>query len=793
MKHSKAKEGPVNGVQCYSEAELQEVINTYSLPASWGVVSQGQHFLLSALEAGGEVMLPEYQAILDYATAQGFTKPSAAQQSEQNSLVAALIDAGIWDKLDVFYNFLTDGSADFAKINWRNPGTYQCLSVGATPFTTNDGFKSGGAAQYLNTQAAFSSLANFKQDNGSLGMDLTIPTLHNVIDMGAVDGSRYAIIMAKFHTDNLNYNWVNSQSAGGVANPNSPTGLYVSQRNIAQSQNCIRNGEKFGQINSVSVAPPSLPCRILNVTSGISTATAHMAFIGDALTGLESALYNAWKAYANPIKAAAAYKAIIDYATAQLFTLPSAPQQAVQEQLILDMINADIWDKLDVFYNFLTDGSAGFAKINWKNPGAFQAITPAQVSFTANSGFTHSGSAGTSINIQWNPTVNGINYALNNASYFFDKSNGVTGSTFDYWVGSPSAITKTNNLGGQLGAGINGPVIQSGAIGNFIHVKRTGAGLQSYFSNGVSVYTDSASTSTSKDNINLPVLLGAGTPIGLQCVGFGASLTGLEAALYNAWTLYKNEVLKEISYKAVIDYATAQGFTLPSVGQQAEQKILLDAMIDAGIWQKLDVFYNFFTDGDANFAKINWKKPGTYQAVGTGHEPTFIPNSGFKGNGSSQYLDTGWAPSNGVLSVQNDASYFCQIDELQQVSQFLVGSAVGGTRLYQLYQSASIMQYMINDGTYNTGTYPGVSSFLHASRIPNGNEIRLFKNGTRSDTFNSGTSTPSTVTVLLLARHESAIIDTFSPSRIGCFGAGASLSGLESALYNVWTTYKANA
>ena len=56
----------------------------------------------------------DYQAVLDYATTQGYTLPSSGQQTLQNQLVADLKDAGVWSKLDTFAVFATDGNEDFA-------------------------------------------------------------------------------------------------------------------------------------------------------------------------------------------------------------------------------------------------------------------------------------------------------------------------------------------------------------------------------------------------------------------------------------------------------------------------------------------------------------------------------------------------------------------------------------------------------------------------------------------------------------------------------------------------------
>lgn len=99
----------------------------------------------------GQQFTAEYQAILNRATALGYTKPSAAQQIKQNNLIVNLKAAGIWNLLDVFYVFATDGSSDFATLNWINPSLFQCSKVNSPTFTSNKGFKGNGTTSYINT------------------------------------------------------------------------------------------------------------------------------------------------------------------------------------------------------------------------------------------------------------------------------------------------------------------------------------------------------------------------------------------------------------------------------------------------------------------------------------------------------------------------------------------------------------------------------------------------------------------------------------------------------------------
>lgn len=97
---------------------------------------------------GGELD-PDYQAVLDYATAQGYTLPSAGQQTLQNQLVVDLKTAGVWSKLDAFSVFATDGDGDFALIDWVRLVTQTAVS--SPTFTANKGFETDGISSYIDT------------------------------------------------------------------------------------------------------------------------------------------------------------------------------------------------------------------------------------------------------------------------------------------------------------------------------------------------------------------------------------------------------------------------------------------------------------------------------------------------------------------------------------------------------------------------------------------------------------------------------------------------------------------
>jgi hypothetical protein len=112
----------------------------------------------------------------------------------------------------------------------------------------------------------------------------------------------------------------------------------------------------------------------------------------------------------------------------------------------------------------------------------------------------------------------------------------------------------------------------------------------------------------------------------------------------------------DTDYQAILDYATTQGYTLPSEAQRLKQNTLLIALKDAGVWSKLDTFANFATDGSSQFALIDWKRLVQYNASTS---PTFTTNEGFMGNGTSSYIDNNFNPAtSGSNYTLNNASRY---------------------------------------------------------------------------------------------------------------------------------------
>jgi hypothetical protein len=198
----------------------------------------------------------------------------------------------------------------------------------------------------------------------------------------------------------------------------------------------------------------------------------------------------------------------------------------------------------------------------------------------------------------------------------------------------------------------------------------------------------------------------------------------------------------DADYQAVLDYATTQAYTLPSSGQQDLQNQLVVDLKDAGVWSKLDIFYVFATDGDSDFASINWKDPNSFEITEV-NSPTFTTNKGFESDGTSAYLDTNWNLANDSVNYQqDDAGIFLglteQISTNQSNNRY---TGVGGTN----YNSAMRVDY--NGISSSNRTWMNTTSSFNSAFDTKVNNTIYFANRTAAsniNTRNTDLATPST-------------------------------------------------
>jgi hypothetical protein len=234
-------------------------------------------------------------------------------------------------------------------------------------------------------------------------------------------------------------------------------------------------------------------------------------------------------------------------------------------------------------------------------------------------------------------------------------------------------------------------------------------------------------------------------------------------------------------YQAILAEGTAQGYTLPSAGQQAKQNILLNSLISSGVWAKLDVLFVLANDGGASFACINWKNPSGTKATLVS-SPTFTSNQGFNSNGSSSYIDTNFnAATQGVNFTNNNAGEF----------GYQVGALFGpmfGT------MSGPGDGLVMTDATNQRLNMSGTNLITSADMSGNGFKLINRTSATNVELFNETTQLSRITTTASRISATRRILNAqnnylHSAGRVSIYGNGASLVSEALSLRTAIITY----
>lgn len=248
-------------------------------------------------------------------------------------------------------------------------------------------------------------------------------------------------------------------------------------------------------------------------------------------------------------------------------------------------------------------------------------------------------------------------------------------------------------------------------------------------------------------------------------------------------------------YEAILFTADSLNFTLPSCDQRIIQNQLVLDLKAAGIWDELDLLYVFATDGDENYATINWKAPANFRCTRV-NSPSHIENVGVQGNATNSYLDTNWAPGiNATHLTLDSASAFCYInnDTVASISRYQWGVDNSAAAVITLCVKATTTTHRFGVNSSNadltTGTINSVG--LYQTQRTASNEMRLFKNGVQvgSTLTTASSSIPPSAKLSICGFNVNGTTAAFSEAQIGIFGIGSSLSGKESVLNTIWNSY----
>jgi hypothetical protein len=234
-------------------------------------------------------------------------------------------------------------------------------------------------------------------------------------------------------------------------------------------------------------------------------------------------------------------------------------------------------------------------------------------------------------------------------------------------------------------------------------------------------------------------------------------------------------------YQAVLNYATAQGYTLPSASQQVKQNQLMLDLKSGGIWSKLDTFAVFATDGNSDFALIDWKRLSQYTAV---NSPTFTANQGFQGNGTSSFIDTNFNPSSqGVNYTLNDASFFSWNNTFV-LDNFISGVASSSSNCLRMSVASGNQRINMSNLTFTPVMNFGSSSVKFRKISRTNSTTGVASNDTTQTTHTQNSTSIESANQVILRS-----LGFYATVNVAIFGMGSSLVTENTSQYNAFNTY----
>lgn len=242
----------------------------------------------------------DFQAILDRGSTLGYSLPTGTAFTAGNLLIKELKTAGIWNKLDIFYVFATNGDSDFATLNWKTPASFQATKVNSPTFTSLEGFTGNGSSSYLDTNFHIRNEGVVAANMSVGGYIRTIKANGGGIDpiVGADSGPSDILISATSQFLNSIFYRINDEVNAITANITA--GLHHGDRSSTSSRSAFINGVQLVSIGNVTNTP-NVNLSVLRFASIYSNSQVSIAFLGESLSTEASDFYTAIQTYMTAI------------------------------------------------------------------------------------------------------------------------------------------------------------------------------------------------------------------------------------------------------------------------------------------------------------------------------------------------------------------------------------------------------------------------------------------------------------------------------------------------------------
>ncbi len=253
----------------------------------------------NTLASGWGVLLPETRALVNAMT----TEPRRARTFLIDDTIAALVDSGLWAKLDALW-VMAAHSGQAGKLNWKNPGTWTLTPTNSPTFTTDAGYAGDAASAHLRAGVNWNALSQFTLNSHHVGAWIGAGTdaAADKAAVGGLSGSSPAVALRpRDAAGNLS-----AQLGAGFSNLGASASILghklVTRRGAAEVEG-YGNGVSNGTNTTASSGLPNteivthqrngadysdFQLRVVHVGAGLSDAEAAdlHTILNDYLTGL---------------------------------------------------------------------------------------------------------------------------------------------------------------------------------------------------------------------------------------------------------------------------------------------------------------------------------------------------------------------------------------------------------------------------------------------------------------------------------------------------------------------------
>ena len=243
-------------------------------------------FDMGGFRGGGGGFDTDYQAVLDFATSEGITLPSANQQILQNNVVLSLKDKGLWNKKDAFGLFATDGNVDFALICWKR--LIKMTAFNSPAFAENAGFTGNGTSSYIDTKfKSATDGVNFLLDDAGYSVNVGTTTPSGDVILGNSDVNEGGVrIKQKFSADSE----LNSVSFPNGADYENGGNLHIDR--INSTQVVLKSEDGINTVTSNSTTLTSNPALIFRLGGNYGNGNIKAFSARSSFTDQEKNDYN---------------------------------------------------------------------------------------------------------------------------------------------------------------------------------------------------------------------------------------------------------------------------------------------------------------------------------------------------------------------------------------------------------------------------------------------------------------------------------------------------------------------